>query len=310
MSVNVPYLQWRLYTANGIRYKLLSRTGGVTAETAEAREVYIIRSVDLLNFLLESFPAPTKVKDGLTYVPPRSMPGWPFLVTRNVDYEGLTGSKPIDPFLTDLLAPPGTYEGFLRVTITYRNLKEVPDSNLEITAACSAEVLSLPTSGKSRWGMPGTGTSPGEAVQHPNVPATILVPQTEWTVRWKTLPYTFFTATMANKLRSKVGQVNKAVMKQLFDAPAETILFVGWDYARAYDFRYGVVVNNDPDQPYVQLTLKFLEKNFEDAWGEQVTHNHFWQEGVGFRRLLVDGKNGVYGSTDLDNIFDVEPAED
>ncbi len=95
--------------------------------------------------------------------------------------------------------------------------------------------------------------------------------------------------------------VNDGPMSLLFDAPEDTVLFMGYSMQKQFTWRVDF-----RDQPPVQLDLVFVEKNFiaknTDGVDVQVTHNHFWRPGKGYQRLLIGG-NRAYKSTDLDQIF-------
>ena len=98
------------------------------------------------------------------------------------------------------------------------------------------------------------------------------------------LKYNFFNDILAARLRSNINKVNNAAMPLFHNAPAETILFLGFSQRQQYTWRVG----HSGKSP-IELNMKFLEKNFQ-ADGVQITHNHFWRPGVGWRILFFDGE--------------------
>ena len=149
--------------------------------------------------------------------------------------------------------------------------------------------------GAAKWeDSSGTKT----AVTEVNVPATVTQPEVEWSVNWKQIPFSFFNNTVLARLRSKLGTLNNGTMVTTYNSPVETVLFVGWSMSQQFTWRTGF-----SGQPPVALSFKFLEKNFTSPEGIQVTHNHFYRPGVGWRKLLVDGTRSVYSTSNLDQIF-------
>ena len=314
MSLNVDSSQWRLVTAGGIRYKLLSRTGSFSQEDATATEEIIIESSNLLAFATECMPAPTVALGTIMYSQGRPLPGLPTLVVQSVNWEIFTDGRPIDPFGVDPDAPARTYDDFIKVTVQYGlrpQNDEEPDPNdpttfLEISGNVCGEFLHTPTR-NGFWTVGGENPDlellrHGTEVVDVDLPKTEMVPQTEWTVRWPRVPYEYFTDTLVTKLRNAMGKVNSTPMELLYDAPAETILFLGYSREEEYTWREGYSGRSP-----VTVEAKFLEQNFEVGDGTHVTHNHFPRPGVGWRVLYVNDKK-VYASTDLDALF--RPSEE
>jgi hypothetical protein len=105
-----------------------------------------------------------------------------------------------------------------------------------------------------------------------------------------------------------MGKVNEAAYAPLFDAPAETLLFVGHEYD---DERLLFTSATDPqddevnDSVFISVTVKILEKRATDSGGNIVGHNHFWNPEEGWRYLRIDGSNAAYATHDFDLIFAV-----
>ena len=104
--------EWRLSTAGGIPYKLVSRSGSFSYEDSSATEEYIIQASDVLNFALEAFPEPIVIGSNLTYAPQPTMPGMGSLIPKRLSWKAFIDGMPIDPFGSD----PGTdnYGDFVR----------------------------------------------------------------------------------------------------------------------------------------------------------------------------------------------------
>ncbi len=152
----------------------------------------------------------------------------------------------------------------------------------------------------------GTDAAPGESqnetdpVKDPNIPLLIMVPQTEWTVKWNQIPYWYFYNTLVRRLRWCLGRVNEEPMAILHNALPETILFMGYSYTQTHSWRDGSV-----STPPINLEMKFLEKRVVNDHGVIIGHNHFWRPGVGWRRLLIDGVNPVYRLRNMNVIYQI-----
>ncbi len=315
MTISVPESEWRLETNGGIKYRLVERSGHFTEEDAAGQEIVIIKANRLGAFVIESLPAPFQQVGTIVYPGPRLMPGTP-LACKRISWSSNVDGKPVDPFLQDLGAFSGTYEGDLKLTIEYSTTPlndnsggdgsdpTDPKTWLEISANASGEFLTTPIRGDARWGVIGAETA---EVKEAQIPHLITTSEIEWTVKWSQIPYTFMNSTLMSRLRSKLGKVNDAVMPLFYDAPAETILFLGFALSQQYTWRTGF-----GGQPPMTLDMKFIEKNFQslDAEGTtiQVTHNDYWRPGIGWRKLYVDGVNPTYALTNLTNIFAAQPA--
>lgn len=138
-----------------------------------------------------------------------------------------------------------------------------------------------------------------EPNRHPNVPATIIVPETEWSVRWTQMSFDFFGNVMIHRLRALMGKVNSRNVSMIFNASPETLLFVGYTYTSQYTWREGLTRT-----PPVQVEMKFVEKRILDR-GVIRGHNDFWRPGVGWETLLVDGSRKAYGALDHNILFKI-----
>lgn len=309
---------WRYRTRRGrIKYRVISRSGEHEYNVSRVTEVYVIRAIDLVPFLLESFPLSVQLFDEPIYYP-RTLPGTPAAArmgTRRVRWEAFTAGKPVDPFLVDPRPPYGTYEQFLKVTIEYDNEydkkqpKKGPDpySYLEIRADAAGQFLSVPTNGKTCYSRSNTTN----AVKDKNTDAAarmdMLIPETQWHVTWRGIRRKFFEKILLPNIRTALGKVNSERAKWLYDAAPDTILFTGWSMQEEYSTYSLNPTNADPDEDYEQdpaepgdeevvepdpdlmpedvdrvsdsitVELKFLERNLTISDTKTIGHNHEWR---------------------------------
>lgn len=307
MSVNQPSSEWHLQTVGGIPVKMVSRTISFGEEDASAVEVVIIRANRLAAFVAESFPVPYMSLGSLIYPRRRYFPGLPSLIARQIRCEGLVDGVPIDPFDSDLTAPTGTYQKNVRVTLEYSTSssnsvaanQNNPRTFLEVSSNTGGEFLTSPVRGSAVWYTPGY---PNEEVKEVDALAVQMQPETEWSVRWSQIPHDYFSGVLLGRMRAALGTVNSAAMALCYDAPAETVLFLGYAMQQQYTWRTGY-----SGRPPVQLEMRFLEKNlraydWRSATITQVTHNHIYRPGLGYERVLIDGQP-LYQQANLNLIF-------
>jgi hypothetical protein len=307
MSFNPDISTWTRQTVGGIRYRLMegAPTGTITEDTATATETYIIRSIDLLPFALESFPLPTVLTqdDGDTiYIRnKRRMPGFPFMASKQITFAAFLPGLPMDPFSADSDAADGTYADFLKVTITYQTAKAEeedpndPETFLEISCRSAGEFLQIPQRGQSRWQTPT-----GEVVRGVNTPVTKILPDIDWSVRWPMVPREV-AQTLVTTMRSHLGHINSEEISLLSNAPEDTILFTGFAISEE------TMWTTQPVGPPLKVDLEFLERHIEEG-GTTKGHNYFYREdaaaGAGkFQLLYLPDGNLVYESSDLNEIF-------
>lgn len=162
----------------------------------------------------------------------------------------------------------------------------------------------------SAWVDPGTNKPADGAVnptldatevcKDPTVPCTILVPQTEWTLKWNQIDFAFFRDVLVHRLRILMGRVNYAPVPVLFNALPETLLFVGYNYSNQFTWREGNI-----GTPPVSLEIKIIEKRV--VWKGVVRgHNDVWRPGTGWETLLIDGTNKMYRAWDYNGLFSLD----
>lgn len=316
---------WRLTTGSAIPYKLVERSGVFEAENASAKETYIMKANQLMAFAAECFPLPYYAFGTVYYPSRRRMPGLSPLVTTRITWKAHVGGRPIDPFGADPTAPDGTYEENVQLDIDYQVMPENdqqrdpnnPFTFLEITGSASGEFLHAPVRGVALWvdepfESSQSSSSPApepypdilhgseNEVTEIDIPNTIVQPTIEWNCKWSQIPFAYFNNTLLPRLRNKMGMINDDVFV-LFDAPAETVLFMGFTFREQFTWRSGYT-----GTPPIELDIKFLEKNFKTSEGVQVTHNHIYRPGVGWRRMTINGEP-LYEETDMDELFRSTP---
>jgi len=149
--------------------------------------------------------------------------------------------------------------------------------------------------GKAIW-VPKEGSTEKTTVLEKNIPHTVTEPQTEWSVNWPSIPFTFWNGVLIGRLRDKLGKVNDSPIPLLHNSPAETIIFMSFSLSTEFTWRQGKTGMSP-----VKLDMKFVEKGFEND-GVDVTHNHQWRPSHGWRRLLING-NPLYEQTNLSEIW-------
>jgi len=331
---------WRLQTPGGIPYRLVERSGDFGWQQTTCTESVLIEATSLRAFVREVFPLPTFL-NGLPRWQALAMQGSLPLLARNIHFSNHVPGIPIDPFGADSdpELPEGTYHPILRVDITYDDATDSPgtgsggdaDDNdpttfLQISCQAAGEYLRRQNL-NSRWYNDATG------IVRPNtdvdLPAAKLIPMTEWTITWPWLNYNFFKTVMVPRLRAANGKVNSTTYELLFDAPAETVQMVGWDYDEEHQILFSGEEELEAGQ-YIQnpvrLSVKMLEKNggllassylpVDVALDPEapinhtqeamyIGHNHFWrpEEGV-WRRLLINEDNeSVHELYDFNSLF-------
>ncbi len=290
---------WRLRTTGSrqVPYRIIGTDGSFEAESASAQMTILIPANRLLDFATEMFP-PVYMSGGFPYYPARGRIGGTPLQAIRINWKGHIDGKPVDPLRIDRNPPENTYQEVCEVTVQFQTLdanKDEPDPNnpetfLDISCAGAGEFIHT-TAPDGEWvgGENGDGV-PNELM---STSVSIMVPESEWNVSWARVPVQYWTSTLKNKLRAALGKVNSGSMPIFFDAPTETVLFLGYTMSREYTWR--------EQQPPFKLNLKFLEKHISDN-GSVYGHNHFWKADEGWTRLLINDKP-VYADDDLMDLF-------
>ena len=305
MAFDTDVSTWRWMTPGGIPYRWKEgSTGSVSLENASLTGIYIIRSHDLLAFVTEVFPVPIVFGGILIRASTINFPGFPALRAKGVSWKALVDGLPIDPFNNDPGAPDGTYCPFLEVTITFGTVPSNdqdssdpldPYTFLEISSHTSVDILTTNVRGNLEW-VDDTGVR--ENVKEVDVNNPLIEVNTEWNVSWSQIPFAWYNAVMLPKLRDLKGNVNDAIMPAFHNAPIETILFAGYSARCSHTWRAGYAGASP-----VTVDFTFVEKNFEDSAGVQVTHNHMYRPGVGYEKLELDA-NPIYKLGDLNSMFE------
>jgi hypothetical protein len=199
-----------------------------------------------------------------------------------------------------------TYSRCLLVEVTWE--QEAPqDTNdpwtyLDIRGTVAGEYLTIQAT-NAYW------ETPGEPVKQPLLAATAIIPELEWTVTWPFVTLKTFRDVMTPKFRDAFGKVNSSPFDLLFKAPAETIMFVGYDFEEVgFDSELNQmdapITSKEKwsDRNYVRIDAKFLEKRVGGTATEPYGHNHFWNPDKGWQRLYVNNAP-PFASYDMNKFF-------
>ena len=303
---------WRLKTTgtNKVPYRIVGMSGTFEPERADAQIEMLIPSSRLIDFATEMFPAVISPYGFPIYPMRGRILNTPLQATR-ISWKAHIDGLPIDPFGIDPSAPDGTYQSVCSATVDFATLNgnegdsnpADPETFLTVTCNGAGEYIhsiepdavdDAPDDDESSG---SAGEDEEEEEEDPAI--TLMVPQFEWSANWPRVPAAYYKNVIRPRLKAAVGRVNSATMPLFGDAPAETILFVGFSSSVGYTWR-------SPADQFVQLNLKFLEKNVgEDPKkaGSFIGHNHFWKSGDGWTRLLYNGTDPVYPEYDLRLIY-------
>lgn len=329
MSAFEDYDSWRLQTSGGVRYRFLGTTGSFTQEGGDIEWKAIIRSEDLYAVLEELFPPPILV-GGVSYPNAGAMPGFPSMIAKKLSYENHAEGLPTDPYQFDS-APLGTYSKYLQISISFgphvakaSNAAD-PNSFLEVSCSATGEFLYVPStntkiqdetnSGGADDETPGNGiidantgevlnsktTEAKRPVRNPILPAAMMVPALKWSVKWKQIPAQHFKSTVIHRLRLMLGRVNSANCSFLYNAPPETLLFLGFNHTESYSWRLGNL-----ESPPIDVDLQILEKRVIHR-GVVCGHNHVFEPGNGWVRQFVGPtwSESMYRGIDMNFLFQV-----
>lgn len=331
MSGFEDYDSWRLVTNGGVRYRFLGSTGSFNQEEGEIEWKAIIRSIDLYEVLVELFPPPIIV-GGVSYPNAGTMPGFPSMVAKKLNYDSHVAGLPVDPYEYDSpVAPLGTYAEYLVITITFgphvakASDPTDPRSFLEVSCAASGEFLFVPAtntkvndeagSNGTDDEQPGNGVIDGETglpegdrmaeekrpVRMPILPSSMMVPSLKWSVKWKQIPADHFRSTVIHRLRLMLGRVNNTNCSFLYNAPPETLLFLGFNHTESYSWRLGNL-----ESPPIDVDLQILEKRVIHR-GVVCGHNHVFEPGNGWVRQWIGTNHdeSMYRGIDMNFLFRV-----
>jgi len=309
--------EWRL-ELNGVKARLVTQSGvfeGLDGKPAATQE-FVIKTTDLQQLAISTFPPPVRIGQ-LEQIRTTEMPGQPLLRARRITWKAHVDGLPIDPFSVDPSAPAGTYHPLCNIIVEYsagEEETEDPRTFLEITANSTGEFIhGAPT--KAWWkDDSGTTNSLAKKAKTPLIPQTIVVPHTEWTLRWPQISLNFFKTILVKRLRARMAHVNDTEMPILFDAKKQTIMFAGYDYQENYTATGSTLASVERAR-FITVAMKFVEKHVEDPTPtdndpDKITirgHNDFWRPGVGWQYLMrgetIGSLKPTYKLSDLNDLF-------
>lgn len=311
---------WKLRTGSGVPYKIKSLEGGFGFTTGAASLEVLVPANRIFDFAEDMLPSP--VKFGNIFIPRYTkFPGSNLVVT-SLKFKSMDDSLPIDPFGFDLEPEPDTYFPVLAITVEFGPQPHQdpqpgdPKSFLEVSGGVTGDFIhttganlrwiesadktektdsSSESSTSSQSTSSGTGKT-GAANRTPNVPSTVVSPQTQWDVKWNMVPYDFFVDVIKPRVNLAIGKVNSKPFPVCFAITPTTLLFAGISFNYNFSWRNGFV-----DKPLISLTFKFLEKQI--LWrGQVMGHNDSWRPGIGWSGVLIDGRP-PYEVADFNMIF-------
>ncbi len=313
---------WRCRSPSGaIPFKFIEFTGSFESVAGSCSLRGLIPASRMQAYLTEMLPLPLQTGN-LTYPKWTSLPGLPDMMCTGIKFKSFDDGLPIDPFGFDPDASSTTYYSVVEVTVEYGPALPIPNNNdpltfLEISASSSAEYINT-TAPKAMWQEVSRNTlnrpdaeppvlrekpllpddlGAKTPVKDPTIPITIIIPKTEWTVKWNQVPYAYFKDLMIKRLRWCQGKVNDTNFELFFGAYQETVLFESYSFKQHNSWR-----NSTIGYPSMDVEMKFIEKHI--LWdGKTRGWNDVWDPKTGWKRLLIDGINPVYASRNLLEIF-------
>jgi len=252
-------------SASGIPYTLREGypTFSFSDESNTAKEQYIIHKFNMSAFHLISMPPPIVFGDNVIVPPRRPLPGTLALVTKSLDFSPLKQDLPQDPF--NLFGEYGYDNDYMVVDISYETnaINEEEDDTqdpitfLEVGFDTTAELLKVPVM-RTHFGeeetVAGQETNAEDINVDNDIPATIVIPTTTYTLNWKLALNPNFKL-----FRSLIGRLNKLKDPLFFDAPKETILFAGFSGKRSFLWQDDGSTTVTP----WDLNFKFVGKHVE-----------------------------------------------
>lgn len=301
--MGIDWSSARLSTNGGIPYKLVSGpTFTANEDGASAREMYLMRGTDIEDFFVESLPPPLIFGGLVVKLPRRALPGSSLFFTSSISFEPHTGETPGDPLEADAGAVVGTYDRDYLATIDYELTladdddedPNDPETFLEHSVQAAGEFLNLPTSNLTSQNTDAEGGGDGaETPFRPSDVVSKVVANLEHTLSWKHV----INPDWRTIIRA-LGKVNNAALPIFFDAPDETVLFVGVSGRQEYLWNG----RSSRVKPW-SLDFKFHHKEIEDD-GRIWSWQHAWQgTQQGWGKVLRPGGRDLYETTDFLALF-------
>jgi hypothetical protein len=335
---------WRSQTASGWPFRYLDTKGNFGGESAGNYirdnanvDLDFLVPVDALGgFLLDIFPPPQQYGD-LELEQYSELPGFSALKAMNATFGGHIEGVPSDPFSADPLAPAGTYQRIIKVTVHYKT-HPTPDPNdlhsfLEISYNTSGQYLNIGnTSGYwdpvnsdgAQFLNPEFVPDPAigqTKIKDPALPVIKPVPMREWTIVWPRVDYTYFKDTLKPKLDTLYGLVNDTPFKATYDSPKETMLYLGEQYTEHWTWR-GILppAATGTNRKTIKLSMRFLQKRIPYVEDPAVVpnvivyanHNMFWRKEKGWTRVFIGTGAGKFRYPfelgDFNKLFSITPS--
>lgn len=258
---------------------------------------------DQIDALLEeAFPTKLPIGNKIDHVLGLLFPGKDWLAATNIAIAPLKGAVPV----WDASVGRNKYvDGGAVATITYTHREgELPepgtdendpnDTNIVIASrevTIGGEFLVMPNQGLKVETVPGTF----ETIQNEDVRAGKLIPTVEHTLTMHRVPEIPF-----NSIVTIVGKVNE--FQALFDAPIETLLFLGARARRDRTTRGDTMW--ELEYRWSQRIIATEDDIDGDGLGEWATWNHYWIPDVGkWLRVWTKDDKRIYPLTSFAPLF-------
>lgn len=288
-------------TAGGIGFRLMEGypTFEVSEESSTAVERYIIRAIDLTAFVLESFPI-TFESEAFSS-PKRSMPGAPFFVTKKFSAKPLSETLCGNPF--GYYTQTDAFTNYYVLEISYEAAQfddeDKPDPSnpvefLEHSVASGGEFLLIPPRKITITSENGAVDPLNQPMVDQFQPIVKILPTFDHVLKWKGV-----ARPRWDDIRDRLGKVNNARLAEVFDAPAETALFVGITASQKFTWT-GRSVRRSP----WDLDFKFSERIAKIGEGDsRVTWNHVYHPDKGWVRVTQQDGTRLYTRANMQTLF-------
>lgn len=304
---------WRLFfrrltATKKVRFKIVAFELDYDISRASGIADIIVAVADIQELVRELLPPPKK--HNLIYVPQfRFFDDTPFAIT-GMSIKSFDSGIPIDPLDIDAVAPGGTYYPTAAVRLTLGIPPSTapdpydPKTYLEISSSSTGDFYHSPATDSEMQATDSRGepVPPADVVQNPLVPFSVLAPQTEWTLKWNSIPLHNYEEVIVPRLNAALGKVNQYEFPPLGITTFNTLLFVSYAQERVYTWQQKIEgVPKDGPHQLVNLSMQFLEKNIK-VGTEVHGHQSFWVQPQGWK-YLTRGGLPTFQSFDMLNIF-------
>lgn len=318
---------WRLYVKDtDIPCRVISNTGNFDETSGSVTQVVLIPANRLDDFLDRSLPYTLIDGSGrLVYVAPLVYGDIQATVgvgdttayeldlhAKTVTWRSHVAGLPVDPFSTDASTNvlEGSYGNLLEVTIQYEPVPPDVDNFLTINSRAAGEFIHVNSTDQTYESEGYQGGEDEEENRDPYRSLVLTIPTTEWTITWHKMPRKTWNTFVYRQIQEALGKVNSEPMHQLSDAPAETILFTGFNFKDDRTWRNpnsGAFPTDEELRPCT-VEFMFLEKHVKEVHSTgSIIHGHnsvYQAEKAKWRKVVIgDDDRPPYQTTNLNFLF-------